>query len=47
MKELLVFYEAYTTVTRTHDGPKIHAFPYVYTPYLVLDRIKICSLVIT
>ena len=21
---------------RTHDGPKKHVFPYVYTPYLVL-----------
>ena len=24
-------------VIRTHDGPKNHVFPHVYTPYLVLS----------
>ena len=27
----------HTIVIRTHDGPKKHVSPYVYTPYLVLN----------
>ena len=29
-------------VIRTHDGPKKHVFPYVYTPYSVLIN-TVCS----